>query len=48
MDQARELSKDQTTIRKADLTESSDTWQQEWGRDDKSNATTKANNLLLY
>ncbi|KAG7209379.1 hypothetical protein KM043_015478 [Ampulex compressa] len=39
MELARELSKDQPTPRKTEPLLPSDTWQQEWGREERTNAT---------
>ncbi|XP_057327857.1 apoptotic chromatin condensation inducer in the nucleus [Microplitis mediator] len=41
MEQARESSKDQVPLRKTEPMTAADAWQQEWGRDEKTNSTTK-------
>lgn len=46
METARESSKEQPVARKAELLSSSDTWQQDWVRDEKTN-TTKVRIVML-
>ncbi|XP_015601915.1 apoptotic chromatin condensation inducer in the nucleus isoform X2 [Cephus cinctus] len=41
MEAARESSKDQPLSRKTEPLQSADTWQQDWNRDEKTNANTK-------
>ncbi|XP_063972218.1 apoptotic chromatin condensation inducer in the nucleus [Diachasmimorpha longicaudata] len=41
MEKAKESSKDQPLSRKLEASSGADAWQQDWGRDEKSNAATK-------
>ncbi|XP_015113742.1 apoptotic chromatin condensation inducer in the nucleus [Diachasma alloeum] len=41
MEKAKECSKDQPLSRKLEASSGADPWQQDWGRNEKSNATTK-------
>lgn len=43
METARESSKDQPVVRKTEPLSSSDPWQQEWGREEKTNTTKVPN-----
>lgn len=41
MDKAKESSKDQPTSRKLEATTGTESWQQDWGRDEKANSAAK-------
>ena len=41
MDLAREMSKDQPIVRKTEPLFASDTWQQDWSREERTNITNK-------
>lgn len=48
METARESSKEQPIARKAELLSSSDTWQQDWVRDEKTSTTKVRIFLILF